>query len=417
MNKEYISFGKNDRQIVNCFKNIITELGNENDIQIAVCVGLRDQVRTTISINTQVDHLNSYYDEFAMSFEYQKIPISITIRREGTLIKVYINMSLQQNQLNYNVINVLKVVQEKFLPFQREESYDKLLGDELAEFYRKREESLLKLEGLSQRLIEDNQAYRNKIDEEYNNESMKLKEDYNVNENKLRDELDKEKKLLKDKEEELNKKLKEFDDRSSKHVRRQIRQDLKKEIDSRNSKFSLTKDTIKKRGVIHGIFIFFILCLCSLIVYTIYEINSFKNEYTLYYNIKLVFSALGFAATTIYYIRWNDNWFKRHADEEFNIKRFQLDIDRASWVVEMAMEWKDEKGSEIPKELIDRLTVNLFQSNTSVKTTHPAEDVLSRVLNSSAELNVAIPSLGSITLNKKGMKELNKALKENEDGE
>ncbi|AJH02177.2 hypothetical protein LF65_05670 [Clostridium beijerinckii] len=55
------------------------------------------------------------------------------------------------------------------------------------------------------------------------------------------------------------------------------------------------------------------------------------------------------------------------------------------------------------------------KGNTSAKITHPTEDVLNRVLNSSAELNVDIPSLGSIKLNKKGMNELNKALKEKED--
>ena len=42
------------------------------------------------------------------------------------------------------------------------------------------------------------------------------------------------------------------------------------------------------------------------------------------------------------------------------MKRLELDIDRASWLVEMAMEWKDEKGRELPKELVERLSANLF---------------------------------------------------------
>ncbi len=425
MEKVYISFGKSDRDIIHSLNSIVSELGIEENLNISVTIGSSNNtVNNLIPMNAEIDNSNSYYDIFVVRFDLTTNNIELRVIREDTLLKISIMISGERNRNNNptqptpnTVIDVLGVVQGNFLPFERDEAYDKLLGDELAEFYRKREEGLLKLESLSQRLIENNQAYRNKVDEEYSNNNIKIKEEYDIKENKLKDELEEERKLLKDKEEELNKKLKEFDDRSSKHVRREIRQDLKREIDDRNRKFSLTEDTIKKRKIIHIIFVFFILCLCSLIVYTIYEINSFKDEYTLYYNIRLVFSVLGFAATTVYYIRWNDNWFKRHADEEFNIKRFQLDIDRASWVVEMAMEWKDEKGSEIPKELIDRLTVNLFQSNTSTKITHPTEDVLNRVLNSSAELNVDIPSLGSIKLNKKGVKELKKALDENEDSE
>ena len=84
---------------------------------------------------------------------------------------------------------------------------------------------------------------------------------------------------------------------------------------------------------------------------------------------------MGIAATIIFYIRWNDSWFRQHADEEFQLKRFELDIDRASWVVEMALEWKDEKGTEIPEELIERFTENLFKDqNIFESAKHPSEE-------------------------------------------
>ena len=38
----------------------------------------------------------------------------------------------------------------------------------------------------------------------------------------------------------------------------------------------------------------------------------------------------------------------------------ELDLDRASWVVEMALEWKDEKGTESPAELVQTRARNLF---------------------------------------------------------
>lgn len=415
MNREYFSFGKSDKDIVNSLKNMAIELEIESKSSIKTYIDSSNSIYEIIPIDTQINRSNSIYDRFIFEINYKQRDFAVDIIRNNMLLKVAIRTSDGNNQSIQCIVDVLSAIQEYFLPYQRDEAYDKLLGDELAEFYRKREESLIRLESLSHQLIEDNETYRNEINKEYNAKDIKLNEGYEIKKGKLEAELEIQTNLLREKEQELNKKLKEFDDRSSKHVRRQIREDLKKEIDSRNSKFNLTEDTIKKRQIIHKIFIFFIFCLCSLITHSIYELNNLSSEYTLYYNIRLLFSVLGFAATIIYYIRWNDNWFKRHADEEFNIKRFQLDIDRASWVVEMAMEWKDEKGSEISKELIDRLTVNLFQSNTSAKITHPTEDVLNKFLNSSAELNVSIPSLGNITLNNKGVKELKKAIKENDD--
>jgi hypothetical protein len=140
-----------------------------------------------------------------------------------------------------------------------------------------------------------------------------------------------------------------------------------------------------------------------MIGYTLYSGRLSTGTENTYNHIKLFVLSLGFAATMIYYIRWNDNWFRRHADEEFDIKRFQLDLDRASWVVEMAMEWNEEKEKEIPKELIDRLTVNLFQTKASEKIKHPSEEIISKLLEGSAELSITAPeNKGSAKLTTKG---------------
>ena len=90
--------------------------------------------------------------------------------------------------------------------------------------------------------------------------------------------------------------------------------------------------------------------------------------------IRFGLSATAFVGTMIFYIRWCDNWFRQHADEEFLLKRLLLDIDRASWIVEMSLEWAEEKGTEIPEELIDRLSNNLFSGKNDIsQPTHPSE--------------------------------------------
>ncbi|WP_447599975.1 hypothetical protein [Nitrospira sp. Nam80] len=90
-------------------------------------------------------------------------------------------------------------------------------------------------------------------------------------------------------------------------------------------------------------------------------------------------SGIAIAAAIIFYIRWNNEWFSLHSNEEFRLMRLDLDIDRASWVFEMASEWKDDKGSELPADLIDKLSRNLFvqDAGNNRHPKHPSEDLAS----------------------------------------
>jgi hypothetical protein len=126
--------------------------------------------------------------------------------------------------------------------------------------------------------------------------------------------------------------------------------------------------------------------------------------------LKLGLGAMAFAATAIYYIRWNDHWFRQHADEEFRLKRLELDIDRASWIVEMALEWQDEKGTAIPEELIDRLTTGLFSDSTRLDAPrHPNEDLSDALLGASSGLTMNVPGMGELKLDRKGIRNFAKA--------
>lgn len=57
---------------------------------------------------------------------------------------------------------------------------------------------------------------------------------------------------------------------------------------------------------------------------------------------------LGFAAYTL---RWFENWSSRHADAELHIKQLELDIDRASWVVEVARDGGNSRVQNFRKSL------------------------------------------------------------------
>lgn len=329
---------------------------------------------------------------------------SIQVKRGETSDIVTVNISTQHTD-EESVAKLLVSAQKHFRAYVRTESTDKLLGDELAEFYRRREEGLLRLEELSQKLIEDNEKYRHKLDDEHAQFEKDLKKGYDDKETSLSDTFIKKEKKLEKQKEELEAHAKDLDDRGSKHARRAIRQDLKKALADRATEFTLTEKTTKKRNPIH---LLFILLLAGIAFFVFEALRSTSGvELT----IRLFLGAAGFATTLIYYIRWNDAWFRQHADEEFRLKQLELDIDRASWVVEMAMEWSDDKGSTIPDELIDRLTAGLFQRTDSgnPKPKHPTEDLASALLSASSGLTLKIPGFGEATLNTKGVRQFKKA--------
>ena len=190
------------------------------------------------------------------------------------------------------------------------------------------------------------------------------------------------------------------------HVRREIRQDLKKALGERSQYFSLTKGTQRKRLPIHALFGLLIVIAAIFLVQSVTTLGSLgeSGPEFWYQVLRLTLSAAGVAAAIIFYIRWTDNWFRQHADEEFRLKRLELDIDRASWVVEMALEWQLEKGAAIPKELIDRLTENLFSTESQGTPTHPSEDLASALLEASSGLTVRVPGLGQVTFDRKGIR-------------
>lgn len=336
---------------------------------------------------------------------------SIRVRRTGTTDSVTIGI---RNDLPVAAAcGLLSAVQKHLPPYERDVSFDKLLGNELAEFYRKREQGLVKLEALAQRIFEQNEEYRRKLDQQCQATQDRLKEEHNNLSKELQTGYERKDEELHEREQQLETRLRNIDDRSSRHARRQIRNDLKDAIAKRNQEFTLTQKTTRKRIFVHAVFLGLIGMLSSMLIYSLTHPAKAQGVSEWFHLIRLPLLSAATAAALIYYIRWNDVWFKRHADEEFRTKRFELDVDRASWLVEMALEWKEEKGTEIPRELLDRLSANLFDKPSEpTDAKHPSEDLLSALLTASAELNLNVPGIGTIRLDRKGAKQFKRAVEE-----
>lgn len=95
-----------------------------------------------------------------------------------------------------------------------------------------------------------------------------------------------------------------------------------------------------------------------------------------------------FASTLVYYLKWNDNWFRSHADAEFRNLKLNSDILRASWIAELFFESESDDTVNLPTEVITAFTRNLFTDPYPGKTqSHPLDSV-SGMLGSITKLKV-----------------------------
>jgi hypothetical protein len=121
--------------------------------------------------------------------------------------------------------------------------------------------------------------------------------------------------------------------------------------------------------------------------------------------VRFAISLSAFASSVVFYIRWQDRWSNAHAAEEFRLKRFDLDLARASWLVEVMLEWSKAQ-TELPKDLIEKLATGLFEQSASEPAIkHPAEEILSALLSSSSSINLKLPG-GDLGLDRKGVRDL-----------
>jgi len=105
------------------------------------------------------------------------------------------------------------------------------------------------------------------------------------------------------------------------------------------------------------------------------------------------FVALGsgvvlFATTMIYYVKWNDRWFREHADAEFGAKRYKADIYRASWVAELVQELAKERKDMLPADLLAAYTRNLFSDTGQSKVSEHPFDGLTGIAKRATQVEV-----------------------------
>ncbi|WP_291295890.1 hypothetical protein [Elioraea sp.] len=209
---------------------------------------------------------------------------------------------------------------------------------------------------------------RIELEEEFSNRVKLLNEGMREKEVVLNNSFATERDALKAQKAELESRAKTLDDRDNTHVRRGIRKDIKDQIKSFKEKFSLTQETNRLRSTTRlAVYGALGVCLSGISIFSWTSFSTTDTFTVISAALKAVTLTVFAAGLFAWYLRWETRWSDRHADAEFTLHQLELDMDRASWIVETAFEWKVSQNSPIPPTLLESLSRNLFKVGTETR--------------------------------------------------
>ena len=411
-----------DDEIVHAFQKIANELA-------------QDSAQCRVSVNVMEGYTRNP-DEANLS-ELPDLPfVQLAKENPGAtwhgarihLVPLHLHVGLQRDRpAGFDVIQVrydqdpadpadvgrsLAAVQRQFIPLNQMEAMERALGPELAEFYRLREAGLSRLEALTLRLVDETHDYRLRLDAEMAEQKQALSISVDKRTQELEANYGERAAELDARARELQEQRQDLDDRSARHARREQSRALQQKISERSQRFTLTRETQRKRLPLHCIFVALLLVSGGLVAWTLLSPAAAASGIASWFElVRLPMGALGFALTSIFYIRWNDQWFRQHADQEFRLQQLALDVDRAGYATEMLLEWQENKSGEMPGVLLDRLTTGLFTDQTTVaRARHPTEDIAGALLKASSSVRLDLPGIGEVNLTGRQIRGLNRKL-------
>lgn len=202
--------------------------------------------------------------------------------------------------------------------------------------------------------------------------------------------------------------LSKIDNRNNTHARRHIRESMLNDVKTRIENFGVSQNTEKKRKAILWVLSVLIFILTFMVLWHFSELHLLNQKkafieasseaaakapitwdiYYLWFRLSVLSALL--IGTVIFLVRWMAGWAGRHADTEFYLQQFYLDINRANWLIESCLEWKKETSSEIPDLLLDSITKGLFDngSPSSREKVRPADELASALFGSASKIKL-----------------------------
>lgn len=265
----------------------------------------------------------------------------------------------------------------------------------------------------TEQLAKASVARENLLDEEkqrlegmLNEEKQRLESAHHELELKLRKQID-------EREAELNEREKSIDDRNNTHARRELRNNIIEEVREKAQDFKLGASSGKARVPIkRALILLMLLTLAGVIFYT-YKLSivSYELAQPQFWVIvvKQILTSVAFLGTTSFYIRWQNLWSKTHTEGELELRKLYLDMERASWIVETAFEWKSsssDNNAVIPDSLIGPITHNLFGETKKESDNNEASDQLASALLGSAAAVKLKTGDSEVSIDRKGLKNM-----------
>ncbi len=297
---------------------------------------------------------------------------------------------------NEDKIAIIEAITSSFIPVSLSSSIGGSALKEQGELVASHVAILERLESTSLRLIDSGEQFRKAIESEYLKRAEELDGKYQNRLAQLDEQVSIKRKELEEKERDLDRQQKEFDNRENTHVRRELRKQILDEVKRRTAAFRLSGSTNSMRLPIHLVLVLLILVLGASAIYFathMLEMISTSPANSLgivVLAVKQVAVSVGFGFSVVFYVKWMNAWASTHAEAEFKVRQFQLDVERASWAVESALEWKDTPDGKMPPELLQSITRGLFaEERQSTQEVRPADELASALFGSAARVRLA----------------------------
>jgi hypothetical protein len=340
---------------------------------------LSDKKVSSISIESKKDYrysANNSHPDLTFTFKFESRP-----SHDLDLITLSYNVSsqpLMPSARNY-IYKFIEILPKYFTKKTVKTTIDSFLSEA-----QKKEIDIYKTEisdlgKVSKAIIETISTQTKEWNQALLDTQKKLNEQYQLDKEKLQIEFAERDEKLKQQVQEFEDRKKQFDDRERTVVRRELLTKIEKIIEQQ-SKFNLSETTIGKRSIVNKI-CYSVLGFSGLGITSIaatFIFNYFAKN-ILDWNLLIPSGAFAviFGSTLIFYLRWSSQWYREHADIEFSNQVFSRDMLRASWIVEMFFEWKEQKEFDMPVEIYNAISKNLFNERISSKQiNHPIEDLL-----------------------------------------
>lgn len=334
------------------------------------------------------------------SINYQRSPANQEQNGHLGLVKVIVNaqipFSIEHQQKLLGILNkgfLLNLSSSTQESPNTLESHSKVLSD---------------MESLMVEMQEKTFEYRSSLEKSYEEKRESIESEHKEAIEEVK--ISYQKKLS-----DLETKEKLLDNRNNTHVRRDIRKQLNDSIRNRIQNFKSSDGVAKLRWPIHLAFILLIIFSGLGLLYFSKEFlfllenkNFTSSNIAIFLGLlKPVTFTILFSSSFIFYIKWLNAWFSKNSDEEFFLRKYQLDVERSSWIVETVLESLNQGEKELPTELILNFSKNLFSEKDDVENDlkHPSDQLASAILGSAANAKIKIGQ-NEIELDRKSLKNL-----------